>query len=441
MRSKVGVGSSFQVIIPVVPPNTPGATDIEVPLPPSAPMTDRAPKENHSKREKINSHDNVECTPGARERIDESSTASSSSDPAERLAQHKSGCAISPREVKLLDRSISREEIEDGSIDGEPLRVLAVDDTPVNLKILKNFLEKVGMVVTTATNGIQLLELVADDAWTEFDVVLLDWMMPEMDGVTACRLLRERIPADLLPVLFLTAKTDAGALETAFEVGGTDYITKPLNRKEVIARTACQGRASRHARARFFDSIPIVPFILSQRPFWKMRPAHGSQDMFVICIYTTNTRTGDLHEEDSNGLNSESHVLDGPALLHYFQLEPMTSQSDWKFHELGKDSVTFLASSTTAEQVTQFVRSCVSAWARDISVLSTTQSNGAVNKPCVRVGVDYRLVRAHLFGERLPMLAVVESCSETAWILARKGTKHEEIILSDSAGDCIMGSK
>lgn len=109
--------------------------------------------------------------------------------------------------------------------------------------------------------------------------------MPVMDGISACRLLRQRIPGDLLPVIFLTAKTDPGAVQKGFEAGGTDFVTKPLNRQSVISRTICQGLASRRARARYFDTIPMAVSILTQDPFWKMRPASGEREMFVVSMH------------------------------------------------------------------------------------------------------------------------------------------------------------
>lgn len=247
-----------------------------------------------------------------------------------------------------------------------------------------------------------------------------------MDGITACRLLRERIPSNLLPVLFLTAKTDSGALEKGFEVGATDFITKPLNRKEVVARTLCQGYASRHARFHFFESIPIAPYILSYEPFWRMQPSRGSREMFVICMHVVSfQQNGKKHVTDSK-------ILDGPTLLHYFQLESTTFTSDWKFYELAKDSVTFLSPSTTTEQIRTFVRAILAAWADDV-LFSESPSIDPSSKPCVKVGVDYTPVHAYLFGERLPMLAVVESCAIKAQSLARRATQHGEISMSESA--------
>jgi hypothetical protein len=249
-------------------------------------------------------------------------------------------------------------------------------------------------------------------------------MMPVMDGITACRLLRGRIPSDLLPVIFLTAKTDPGAVATVFEAGGTDFCTKPLNRQEVVARTLCQGLASRRARARYFEAIPIATLILTKEPFWKMHPATGSKPMFVICFY------------------AGSQVFDGPLLLHFFQLEKTTFESDWQFCEVGEHSVTFLASSTNLRQIRTFLSVILAGWAESRVVTSPSISSkplGEDIKPLITIGVDYRPIRAHLFGERQPMLAAVENCGEEAHALARRGSVHEEMLLSDSAQDLLAG--
>jgi len=325
------------------------------------------------------------------------------------------------RQLPLSDEGHNNSKSND-SINEEPLRVLAVDDTPINLKILSNFLQKTGMIVTTSTNGKELLDKLNEDGWTQFDVILLDWMMPEMDGITACRLLRERIQPDLLPVIFLTAKTDAGALTKGFEVGATDFITKPFDRKEVIARTHCQGMLSRHARAHYFDSNPIVTQILSEEPFWKMKPAYGSKEMFIICL-----RTGSQNKEYSG--------IDGPVLLHHFQLS-LAAFTTWRFFELTEDSVTFLSAVITEDDILSFVRLILSKWIdSQIEELGPTRENAEGMKPFITVGVDYRQIVARLFGERLPMLAVVESCAATAQNLSRQVSGHEEISYSDSARD------
>jgi len=442
VMSEVGVGSSFQIIIPTVPPGTAGHTPPKA-LGASVALNGSEP--NDTNRRSAASCDNLPYNGSQTSQSDskqekpapsivmspcrtsDKATASREQEEAKEvrnrlLTEQGQSHALQQHRAEIIEERRSA----DDSIDMEPLRVLAVDDTAINLKILTNFLQKAGMVVQTTTNGKLLLEKISDDKWTEFDVILLDWMMPEMDGATACRLLRERIPGVLLPVLFLTAKTESDALFKGFEVGATDFITKPFNRQEVIARTRCQGLASRRARARFFDSIPIAPHVLSQEPFWKMQPASGSRNMFVICLLV----------DSQNGLKVG---MDGPTLLHYFLTEQTTYKSNWKFCELAEDGATFVSPHTTVEEIQSFVRIILASWAdSQVALSASTSTKPLAAKPSVRVGVDYRPVRAHLFGERLmPMLAAVESCAAVAQTLARMATKHEEVMLSESASSCL----
>ncbi len=110
--------------------------------------------------------------------------------------------------------------------------ILVVDDNSVNLEILKGVLEK-EYEIYMAANGADALRICANE---QIDLVLLDIMMPKMDGYEVC----ERLKADLrtkhIPVIFLTAKTRTEDIVKGFEVGGVDYVTKPFNGVELLAR-------------------------------------------------------------------------------------------------------------------------------------------------------------------------------------------------------------
>ena len=112
-------------------------------------------------------------------------------------------------------------------------RILIVDDTPANIQMLMAILKKEGYQLSAATNGRQALEVIEKVAP---DLVLMDVMMPDMDGYEAC----ERIKASTrwrdLPIIFLTAKTDIADIVRGFEVGAVDYVGKPFNGHELLAR-------------------------------------------------------------------------------------------------------------------------------------------------------------------------------------------------------------
>jgi len=111
--------------------------------------------------------------------------------------------------------------------------VLVVDDNPQNLQVLGPMLEKNGYDIAFATSGEQALEFVAGEIP---DLVLLDIMMPGMDGYQVCERLRKKKGTASIPVIFLTAKSDTDDIVRGFEAGGVDYVTKPFNSAELLAR-------------------------------------------------------------------------------------------------------------------------------------------------------------------------------------------------------------
>lgn len=116
-------------------------------------------------------------------------------------------------------------------------RVLVVDDVDANVKLLEARLTADYFEVRTARSGREALEICANE---RADVVLLDVMMPGMDGYEVCRRLKANPVTRDIPVIFLTAKTDATDEENGFEVGAVDYIHKPFSGPIVLARVRTQ---------------------------------------------------------------------------------------------------------------------------------------------------------------------------------------------------------
>ncbi|MGY1426120.1 hybrid sensor histidine kinase/response regulator [Lysobacter sp. A289] len=111
--------------------------------------------------------------------------------------------------------------------------ILVVDDQPANLKIVSVLLTRQGYHVTTATNGQDALACCAAAAP---DLILLDMMMPGMDGFEVLAALREQEPRLQVPVVFVTVAHDRDLLLRAFEAGVVDYVTKPFLPEELLAR-------------------------------------------------------------------------------------------------------------------------------------------------------------------------------------------------------------
>ncbi len=112
-------------------------------------------------------------------------------------------------------------------------RVLIVDDSPSNIKVLAGALED-KYTLTFAMNAEDALKMAATDP--QPDIILLDVMMPEMDGFTACAYLKSVKATANIPVIFVTMIDDQMNESRGFKVGGADYITKPIKTERVCAR-------------------------------------------------------------------------------------------------------------------------------------------------------------------------------------------------------------
>ena len=113
----------------------------------------------------------------------------------------------------------------------ETKRILIVDDTFENLDILGELLDSYEIV--DAINGKDALEILEEET---VDLILLDIMMPGMDGYEVCKKIKINSSVKDIPVMFITANTDEDSIEKAYDVGGIDYVTKPFKPKELLAR-------------------------------------------------------------------------------------------------------------------------------------------------------------------------------------------------------------
>lgn len=110
-------------------------------------------------------------------------------------------------------------------------RILVVDDDENILSLERTILEQKGFDVTTAGGGAEALQLLGERT---FDLVLLDVMMPEVDGFTVCRRIKEDPRTKELPVIFLTAKGGGEALAEGFDSGAVMYINKPFTANKLL---------------------------------------------------------------------------------------------------------------------------------------------------------------------------------------------------------------
>ncbi|WP_343731344.1 response regulator [Duganella sp.] len=120
--------------------------------------------------------------------------------------------------------------------------VLVVDDIPENLAVLHDALDESGYTVLVANNGETALIRAAE---AQPHIILLDAIMPGMDGFETCRHLKANLATRHIPVIFMTGLTEAEHVVAAFDAGGNDYVTKPLRTSEVLARIAAHMQTAR----------------------------------------------------------------------------------------------------------------------------------------------------------------------------------------------------
>jgi signal transduction histidine kinase/class 3 adenylate cyclase/ActR/RegA family two-component response regulator len=120
------------------------------------------------------------------------------------------------------------------AVNGKAIKILVVDDEPINQQVLKNQLMLQSYHVVSAMNGIEALQIL--DSGEHFDLVLLDVMMPRMSGYEVCREIRKRFLPSELPVIMITAKNQVSDLVEGLDMGANDYLTKPFSKDEILAR-------------------------------------------------------------------------------------------------------------------------------------------------------------------------------------------------------------
>ena len=124
----------------------------------------------------------------------------------------------------------------------DPVIILAVDDQPQNLRLLDAVLSPHGYQVLTASSGEEAVEKLGQ---TVPDLVLLDIVMPGIDGYEVCRRIRGNPDTEFLPVVMITASGDQEKI-SAIQAGADDFVSKPFNQRELLARVASLARVKRY---------------------------------------------------------------------------------------------------------------------------------------------------------------------------------------------------
>ncbi len=125
-------------------------------------------------------------------------------------------------------------------------KILLVDDNPINVRVAAKILHTHNYNISFSKSGVEAIQKASQ---IDFDLILLDIMMPGMDGYEVCEILKKNPNTSHIPIIFLTAKTEAEDVVHAFELGGADYLTKPFNAMELLSRVQTHVRLKRSLEA------------------------------------------------------------------------------------------------------------------------------------------------------------------------------------------------
>jgi two-component system alkaline phosphatase synthesis response regulator PhoP len=134
-------------------------------------------------------------------------------------------------EKKMMAKNMTKKEISDETV--KTAMILVVDDNEQNLELLQAYLEDLQCRTIPAKDGVEALEIIKK---SKPDLVLLDVMMPKMSGFEVCRRIKNNPQTADLPVIMVTALNELGDIERAIESGTDDFLSKPVNKLELITR-------------------------------------------------------------------------------------------------------------------------------------------------------------------------------------------------------------
>jgi DNA-binding response OmpR family regulator len=196
-------------------------------------------------------------------------------------------------------------------------KILVVDDEPHIVKAIRYYLEDENYEILTAEEGIEAIDLAEQH---QPDLIILDVMMPCMDGFEVCRELRSRSRTRLIPIIFLTARESVEDKVIGFDLGADDYITKPFNNRELLARIKSRIRRSeeelssnpitslpggnlveKEANQRLQAGRPFSAFFVLLDNFDHYRRAYGLNQSNHLQKYVTRLLATTLEEEGDEG--------------------------------------------------------------------------------------------------------------------------------------------
>ncbi len=269
------------------------------------------------------------------------------------------------------------------------LRILAVDDEKINLNILIELLSD-DYEVSVALSGEKALKLVQKK---DIDLILLDIMMPGMDGYEVCNILKSQQKTKDIPILFITAKTDDESIVKGFETGGIDYISKPFRPIELKARVKTHLKLGQTLKSlEYMATRDYMTGIYNRRRFFDLGRElfDVSDNLFAVMI--------DI-DKFKNVNDTYGHPFGDVVIISVTDTISKLISDDDIFGRLGGEEFTILCEANSVEEVSQKVEGIRKA-IEDLeekyedTIVKFTISNGISKKHSDNDNLDELLKRA-----------------------------------------------
>lgn len=269
--------------------------------------------------------------------------------------------------------------------------ILAVDDKKENLDVLLDILEDFDVIPITC--GQKALEIMEQE---EISLVLLDIVMPNIDGYEVCKILKSQPTTKNIPIIFTTAKTDEESISKAYQAGANDYVSKPLKRSEVIARIQTQLKLKKTIDdLEYLASRDTMTGVYNRRKFFELsKPMFDQYDntLFIAMLDIDHFKK----VNDSFGHDAGDLVIKRVAKT----ISDMLPQ-DSVFARIGGEEFVAVCMDDSAERIMQLfgeIKNAISSSTIDYNghQISFTISNGIAHKnPSIKT-IDELLKQADL---------------------------------------------
>jgi len=242
----------------------------------------------------------------------------------------------------------------------EKTTILVVDDNPTNLGVVADYLEDHGFEIITARNGYSGLEKAT---FVIPDIILLDVMMPGIDGFETCQRLKADEKTRGIPIIFMTALASEEDKVKGFEVGATDYVTKPIQQREVLARVTTHLQIREQAKMLIRQAEELRELNASKDKFFSIvahdlrgpfMPLLGNAELLAEMAETSPPNV--VREISWNIYNSGKRVLDLlENLLQWSRMQMGHLEHDptlFDFQGIAKENAELLSSAAEAKNIT-----------------------------------------------------------------------------------------